>query len=316
MRLSVFTKHTLAAIFGLSSFTVFAEHQDESFTNAEAFVHGYLYDGMAKVWNTDRRPWNQLLNVHACGGEEQEAKLLASYQANQPLFSDVMVALAEGQEDFASTESKAVLADVAQLAYRLFSASYAHGYAAQIQLTNQLDPGIQAELCGTDKLDNVQLNVEYPDTMNWQIDSLVQSVNTDSYVAFQQHAKYGYSAFTTLLASQRERFDALVYSHAYQNTDAYDQLFFEVNKYENVKTYQQSVDNIANYAVNDDKSAHADFAYLVLTSGYHWGTMSVLAMLEEEFPRLHLKAKLSATAQIERVTKSLKPIEEVESIGR
>lgn len=296
-----------------------AESKDESFANAEAFVHSFLYDGMVQVWNADRRAWNQLLNVHACGGEEQQTKLLASYQTNQPMFSQVMLSLAEGQEDFASEQSKAVLSDVAQLAYRLFSSSYAHGYARQVEFADKLDPDIQEELCGTDDLTNIQANVDYPDVITWQLDSVeniaTSELNT-SYIAFQQHAKFGYEAFGKLLVSQQENFDALVYSHAYQNTDAYDQLFFEVNKYENVQSYQQSVDVISQTTLSDKESTHADFAYLVLTSGYHWGTMSVLAMLEEEFPRLHLKAKTNATAQIEKVTQNLKANDVTQSIGR
>ena len=276
------------------------------FVDAEQFVHGFLYDAMLNVWAEDRRAWNQLLHVHACGGEQQAQKLTHSYEKAQPLFSQTMLALADAQEMFGENQQQAILSDVAQLAYRLFSASYAHGYARQVQRAEDLSPGIQEELCGAPDPMRPEGPVNYPSSASWQLS--LDGGETSELVAEQGqislHAENGYSAFKGILQQQYDKFDALVFSHAYQNTTAYDQLFFEVNRYENVQAYHASVNNVAVDAEGLE-TPHADFAYLVLASGYHWGTLSVLAMLEEEYPRLHKKAKDKATSHIESVTRQL-----------
>ncbi len=281
------------------------------FAKAEQFVHGHLYDGMLQVWAVDRRSWNQLLSVHACGGNSQQEKLAGSYAAGESLFRQSMLNLAESQKQFSLQSEQAVLNDVSQLAYRLFSASYAHGYARQVQRLENIDEGIQQELCGAADKVSMPGSVEYSESIEWQLSESNLTGHEGliaGKVAVEQHARHGYRSFSTLLQQQYDSFDALVYSHAYQNPDAYDTLFFTVNGYQNVESYQAGVDDLSGIEVNRSQQQeipHADFAYLVLASGYHWGTLSVLAMLEEEFPRLHVKAKSSAKAHIQKVTQAI-----------
>lgn len=285
--------------------------EPSAFAQAEQFVHGHLYDGMLQVWAVDRRSWNQLLSVHACGGELQQEKLAGSYAAGESLFRQSMRNLADSQKQFEDKNAQAVLNDVSQLAYRLFSASYAHGYARQVKRLDTLDQGIQQELCGMPGDVSMPEMVEYPDSIQWQLSEITAKKNnelTAGKLAVALHAKHGYRSFSTLLKQQYDSFDALVYSHAYQNPEAYDALFFNVNGYQNVESYQAGVDDLSGAKVNrseEQQIPHADFAYLVLASGYHWGTLSVLAMLEEEFPRLHVKAKNNAQAHVQKVTEAI-----------
>lgn len=271
------------------------------YQEAEEFVHGNLYSGMLQVWSEDRRAWNALLSVHACGGEQQQEKLTTSYESAQPLFSRAMVNLAQTAALFETPSEQDILMDVAQTAYRLFSASYAHGYARQVEMLGEIDSEIRGELCGTNDVPALPENVEYPVLPSWKVSV---GDTAPQHEAIQDHAIHGYTAFNRLLKQQYAQFDALVYSHAYQNTDAYEVLFFEVNRFENVQAYQQGVNELAEITEQTQGGA-GDFAYLVLSSGYHWGTLSVLAMLEEEYPRLHTKARDKATKHIERITKPL-----------
>lgn len=284
---------------------------ESGFFEAEQFVQGHLYNGMLQVWSQDRRSWNQLLNAHACGGERQQDKLAESYQVGQALFSQSILGLAQQQQQFPTSLNQAVLSDVSQLAYRLFSASYAHGYARQISQIDALDPGIKDELCGFEVINSHSELVDYPKSIDWKL-APFSGVSVSKFNQLMSiQAMQGYRAFNILLAQQYDKFDALVYSHAYQNTQAYDQLFFEVNGFENVEVYIANMNAlgvselVSLDATNDEDAAHAGFAYLTLASGYHWGTLSVLAMLEEEFPRLHQKAKNNATEYINRVTEKV-----------
>jgi hypothetical protein len=280
---------------------------ESGFFEAEQFVQDHLYNGMIEVLGQDRLSWNQLLNVHACGGEQQLDKLAGSYQAGQALFNQSILNFSQQQQLFPTSLNQAVLSDVAQLAYRLFSASYAHGYARQVSVINLLDPGIKDELCGYEVQGAQAELVEYSEAIKWKL-APFSGVSVSKFNQIMTiQAMQGYRAFNALLAQQYEKFDALVYSHAYQNTQAYDQLFFEVNGFENVEAYIANMNTLRDGnslnldGSNDADAAHAGFAYLLLASGYHWGTLSVLAMLEEEFPRLHQKAKNNATEHINRV---------------
>jgi hypothetical protein len=284
---------------------------ESGFFEAEQFVQGHLYNGMLQVWNQDRRSWNQLLNVHACGGEQQQDKLAQSYQVGHALFSRSILDFAKQQQQFPTSLNQAVLSDVSQLAYRLFSVSYAHGYARQISQIDTLDPGIKDELCGFEVATYHSELVDYPKSVDWKL-SPFSGVSVSKFNQLMTiQAMQGYRAFNVLLAQQYEKFDALVYSHAYQNTQAYDQLFFEVNGFDNVEAYITAMNRLADTellsldATNDEDAAHAGFAYLTLASGYHWGTLSVLAMLEEEFPRLHQKAKNNAAEHINKVVEEV-----------
>ncbi|MCC2615209.1 hypothetical protein LJ739_02995 [Aestuariibacter halophilus] len=275
----------------------------ELFLDAEAFVQAQLYPAMIQVWGGDRRAWNQLLHVHACGVESPQERLALSYEAGRGQFERAIRDMAAELQMFDGEQAQAALSDVAQLAYRLFSASYAHGYARQVKLLNDLDDGIQEELCGDKVTHASEQWVLYSDAIEWQ------TVSTPTPEPLQRvniHALLGAQAFEQLMSEQQARFDALVYSHAYQNTEAYDSLFFSVNGFDNVVRYQQQLDRLRGQSsVADEPPPHTDFAYLLLTSGYHWGTLSVLAMLEEEYPRLSEKARLAASELVSQVTASL-----------
>ena len=275
-------------------------NHDSLIEQAEQFVHGNLFTGMIHVWEQDRRPWNALLAAYSCGVERHSSAVVASYEANQPVFAEAMTILASQQNLFTSRDEQAALHDVSKLAYRLFSASYGKGYARQVSLADSLSPGIHEELCGGRIIRQGSQKIDYSTDIQWSSfnTSLLEQNN-----GLQAHAQNGDKAFQTLLNQQYAQFDALVYSHAYQQPDAYETLFFEVNKYENVEQYGKQVSFMASTQDADNK--HNDFAYLVLTSGYHWGMMSVLAMLEEEYPRLHDSKKQKATAEVEAITTSL-----------
>lgn len=269
------------------------------FADAEQFVHGYLYDAMIAVWSVDRKSWNQVLHVHACGDVNQTVRLEQSYQALYPLFSEAMQTLAERERVFTQPAEASALVDSAQLAYRLFSASYAHGYARQILRADAISPGIREEICGSDALPEGISQVSYANDIVWQTSESASAELTE----VNRHAEGGYQAFMAMLSNQYDKFDALVYSHAYQQTDAYDQLFVEVTRHENVSAYSSALhQNEVSEQGDMLPSHHADFAYLVLSSGYHWGTLAVLALLEEEYPRLHEKAKTQAISHINGLT--------------
>lgn len=278
------------------------EEQNAVINTLEQFVHSNLYTGMIQVWSYDRRPWNQLLNVHACNPQNADELLEASYQTNQPLFSQVMMSLAQNNNEL-TEEEQLILRDVSELAYRLFSASYGQGYARQVALADNIEPGIREALCGSQIDDKDLLRPDYSQGINWQSTAIPIAQQT-----LEPHANHGYKAFTTLLANQYAQFDALVYSHAYQKSDAYQSLFFEVNKYENVQAYGERVNQLSQQKpLSSIFVGHNDFAYLVLSSGYHWGMMSVLAMLEEEFPEVHDVKKQHADEQIDASVKQLQP---------
>lgn len=278
---------------------------DALIEDAQQFVHANLFTGMIHVWSEDRQPWNALLGAYLCGSSDETSSIVTSYEANQPIFSDAMQVLANHQARFSSDDQQAVLDDVSKLAYRLFSASYAKGYARQVTLADSLSPGIHEELCGGRIIDSPDDAIRYSSDVKWS--SFSNPVLSDSN-GLQAHAQNGYQAFQVLLKQQQSQFDALVYSHAYQQSDAYETLFFEVNKFENVEQYGQqlkvlsSLSNAAKKAVSNVDTKHNDFAYLVLSSGYHWGMMSVLAMLEEEYPRLHDSKRQQATEEVKAVT--------------
>lgn len=277
------------------------------FAEAEQFVHSHLYDSMIQVWATDRRAWNKLLNVHACGGEQQEEKLATSYSSGESLFRQSMQNIAESQAQFKDSDEQALLNDVSQLAYRLFSASYGHGYARQVKQLTVFDDAIQQDLCGVSEEIVMPELVEYSGDIQWHLSTQLESDDAslgDGLEAVERHAVHGYRSFSSLLKEQYDNFDALVYSHAYQDLEAYESLFFSVNGYQNVESYQAGVDSLSGVVTSsssDSEIPHADFAYLVLASGYHWGKLSVLAMLEEEFPRLHVKTKDNATKHLEKI---------------
>lgn len=285
---------------------------ENGFFAAEQFVQANLYNGMLTVWGQDRRAWNLLLNVHACGSDQQSEKLSNSYESGQDLFTRAILNIAEQQDAFPTSLNKAVLSDVAQLAYRLFSASYAHGYARQVNYIDGLEPGIKDELCGFQVIQTDSTLISYSKSIDWQLTPFSGLSVSKFNQLIVAHAEQGYQAFNLLLSERYSAFDALVYSHAYQDTDAYDQLFFEVNGFQNVETFLTLMNGMETKLPfdldieNDYDSSHAGFAYLTLASGYHWGTLSVLAMLEEEFPRLHLKTKSSASILISKAVSEAK----------
>ncbi|MDO6693809.1 hypothetical protein Q4574_10960 [Aliiglaciecola sp. 3_MG-2023] len=254
-------------------------------SEAEHFVHANIFTGMVHVRATNLQEWNQLLIAYSCSADLDHTTLDNSYNQNYPIFVDAMKTLAEQEDLFTSTQAKNVLADVSQLAYRLFSVSYATGYARQIQLADTLSPGIREELCDGRVGTVNSYSLGYRNSVAWRSFDTALLANNNG---LQAHAKNGDKAFQTLLNQQYEQFDALVYSHAYQQTDAYQSLFFEVNKFENVELYGKEVTRLSlTYIDIEAQNKHNDFAYLMLSSGYHWGMMSVLALLEEEYPRVH-----------------------------
>ncbi|GAC13087.1 hypothetical protein [Aliiglaciecola lipolytica] len=273
------------------------ERHNDLLGNAEQFVHANLYTGMIHVRATNLRDWNQLLITYSCTAESEHKQLDKSYQNNHPVFSDAMKILAERENLFMLESEQAVLTDISQLAYRLFSISYAKGYARQIELADQVSPGIRDELCDGNIGDVDPNFLGYRNTVVWHSFETPLLQNNNGLVA---HAENGDRAFQILLEQQYLQFDALVYSHAYQRTDAYQTLFFEVNKFENVQQYGDQVSQMSSLlAGTEQHNKHNDFAYLVLSSGYHWGMMSILALLEEEYPRVHELKKQQATQLIE-----------------
>ncbi len=267
----------------------------------ESFVHSNLYTGMIQVWAHDRLSWNKLLSAYACGLPDVELVLSESYQNTQPVFSEAILQLALNNTEL-SEEEQQILHDVSALAYRLFSASYAQGYARQVKLADELQPGIADALCGGKANKSTDALIDYAQKINWQSPS-----HAATRLSLQPHADHGYQAFNQLLLNQYAQFDALVYSHAYQSSETYQALFFEVNKYENVEAYAERVRQLSEEKPFPDiLVGHGDFAYLVLSSGFHWGMMSLLAMLEEEFPEIHDEKKRQAKEQIKATMDELK----------
>ncbi|GAA0853055.1 hypothetical protein [Aliiglaciecola litoralis] len=279
---------------------------DALIEEAQQFVHANLFTGMIHVWSVDRQPWNALLGVYLCGSTHDTSAIISSYEANQPIFSEAMKFLASNEGRFGEANQQAVLDDVAKVAYRLFSASYGQGYARQVKLADILSPGIHDELCGGRIIESDNQGVTYPSDMKWSsFNDVVLARNN----GLKAHAQNGYQAFQVLLQQQYAQFDALVYSHAYQQSEAYEALFFEVNKIENVEQYGSQVETMATMTANPgptgSNSKQNEFAYLVLSTGYHWGMMSVLAMLEEEYPRLHDSKRQQAASHIAAVIEKL-----------
>ncbi|GAA6184656.1 hypothetical protein [Aliiglaciecola sp. NS0011-25] len=289
-------------VFTLAELQELDEH-NQLFNDAEQFVHANLFTAMVHVRATNLADWNALLIAYSCSADIDHSTLDNSYNRNQPIFTEAMKTLAEQENLFTAEQQQDVLADVSQLAYRLFSISYAKGYARQIELADDLSPGIREELCDgkVGGLNSPYLG--YRNSVAWRSFNtpLLKSLN-----GLQAHARNGDKAFQILLNQQYVQFDALVYSHAYQQTDAYQSLFFEVNKFENVELYGNEVSKLSPQ-ISDIKAQnkHNDFAYLVLSSGYHWGMMSVLAMLEEEYPRVHDLKKAQATQMVLETLKNL-----------
>ncbi|MEP4888820.1 MAG: hypothetical protein ABJV04_02240 [Aliiglaciecola sp.] len=262
----------------------FNEH-NQLLSQAEHFVHGNIFTGMVHVRASSLQSWNNLLKTYSCSADLDHRTLDNSYNQNQPIFTDAMQTLAESESLFTSEQEKNVLADVSQLAYRLFSISYAKGYAHQIKLANELSPGLRDELCDGKVDEGNAYYLGYRNSVVWRsFDSaLLENLN-----GLQAHARNGDKAFQKLLDQHYAQFDALVYSHAYQQSEAYQSLFFEINKFENVELYGEEVSRLSiRYSEVEVQNKHNDFAYLMLSSGYHWGMMSVLALLEEEYPRVH-----------------------------
>lgn len=270
---------------------------------AQQFVHANLFAGMIQVWNTDRLAWNTYLNAQLCGAVDK-AKLIAEMnQKNQPVFVSKMTEAASHQALFLEPSEQAALEDVAQLAYRLFSNSYATGYTRQVGLADALSPGMQEELCQGRVLADAGQDSVKSRSLRWS--SYTSPILADNN-GLIPHAENGNQAFQQLLQQQYAQFDALVYSHAYQQSEAYQVLFFEVNKYENVQSYGELVGNLSETGLGGLNSQnHNDFAYLILSSGYHWGMLSVLAVLEEEYPRLHDRKKQQAALEIKTITEEI-----------
>ncbi|MCV2883781.1 hypothetical protein OE749_03570 [Aestuariibacter sp. AA17] len=279
------------------------------YLDAEQFVHANLYDAMAAVWAVDRKSWNQVLYAHACVNNAQSIPLQQAYQALYPLFSEAMQTLSERANQFDSDLEQAILADVAQLGFRLFSSSYAHGYARQVVYTNSMSDGVQEEMCGAPVAGEHIGSVDYEHSVQWSTarflnDSPSSSLLEASMNGLLHHANYGYQSFKRFLALEYSAFDALVYSHAYQNMPAYNTLFVHVTEHENVKRYTQELNKQLPSEV-PSVSDYSDFAFLTLSSGYHWGTMSVLALVEEEYPSLHVKIKRQALDDVRTTTERL-----------
>lgn len=271
--------------------------------HAEYFVHSNLFVGIKQVQDQNRAAWNQMLSVYACGSLQASADLSRSFVATSPVFVEKIRQLAQQENVFSTPQDQLVLNDVAQLAYRLFTASYATGYARQIRLAEELVAGIQDDFCGGQIYPNT---TSYPDMPG---DSVWSSFNGQNWTAksmLEAHVKNGVRAFDKLVQQQYLQFDALVYSHAYQATESYQALFFEVNRYENVEGYGRYVVEFSSgLDAGDPDLGFVDFAYLVLTSGYHWGMMSILAIVEEDFPQIHDLKKQQASEQIQKATDQL-----------
>lgn len=272
-------------------------------TQAQQFVHANLFAGMIEVWNTDRRTWNSYLNANLCGAIDKPQLVAKTTEINQPTFITKMVQAASHQGLFLAPNEQAVLEDVSGLSYQLFSASYAKGYARQVGLADELSPGMLEEMCQGRVLTGEDQKDVIPTGLNWSSFSTpLLAVNN----GLMPHAQNGSQAFQQLLQQQYAQFDALVYSHAYQQSEAYQVLFFEVNKYENVQFYGSLVDSLSDQInLNTMSQEHDDFAYLILSSGYHWGMLSVLMVLEQEYPRLHDRKKKQAALEIESITQEI-----------
>ncbi|TRY29908.1 hypothetical protein [Aliiglaciecola sp. M165] len=269
---------------------------------AQKFVHANLFAGMIQVWNTDRAAWNAYLNAQLCGAVDKAELIAQTSKKNLPIFVSNMTQVASHQALFLEPNEQAALEDVAQLAYQLFSTSYAKGYARQVSLADEMSPGMQEEMCQGRVLTDEQQN-EVNTGLRWtSFTTPVLAKNN----GLNPHAQNGEKAFQQLLQQQYAQFDALVYSHAYQQSEAYQVLFFEVNKYENVQSYGEHVSRLSGTALGAQNSQfHDDFAYLILSSGFHWGMLSVLAVLEEEYPRLHDRKKQQAAIQIKTITQEI-----------
>jgi hypothetical protein len=289
-----------SGILGLSACAVQAKNQkinlppsieqDAVLEDAKVFVRDNLFSAMIHVWSVDRQSWNDMLGAFSCGTEDLSAIISKTYQANHPLFSQQILQLASVIEELSAARQQEALELWSRLAFGLFSVSYAQGYTHQIRLADKISPGIHADLCGGRTIDSQTPPLAIlndPQVTSTHRDLLGQNNG------LQLHKQFGYQAFETMIPQIQGQLDALVYSHAYQQPEAYQALFFEVNKFENTELYGQRVEAIGSENEQDLKltqsrvNQHNEFAYLLLTSGYHWGMMSVLVMLEEEYPRLH-----------------------------
>ncbi len=265
----------------------------------EEFVEASLFNSMISVQKDNRLEWNKLLSIYSCGsesGKQNVAKIIADIQ---PKFRSRIQATASQYEVFVLPHEKAILADVSDIAFRLFSAAYAAGYARQIELAETVEQGTKSDLCGgIVKSNTTNLNA-FAANMNWQSDTAGISL-TKRLLA--PHIDLGIKVFNQVLLERGSTFEALVYSHAYQRIEEYQQLFFEVNKLENVNSYALAVQGNS-FFMDDiaDAAKHNEFAYLLLTSGYHWGMMSVLVILEQDFQKLHKLKKRDSEKLIEQV---------------
>lgn len=248
---------------------------NELVSDIEQFVQTTMFESIIQVRQAKRLAWNKLLSIYTCGSkstDQQVPVLLASMQID---FQASIRATAAQLQVFVMENEKAILNDISQTAFRLFSATYAKGYARQIRLADEIQSGIRNDFCGG------QVNPIPPDlsafskTLIWKAEGKFNASTNQSLTAYLNQ---GIGVFEKKIQQQSSLFEALVYSHAYQRNEEYQMLFFEVNKFENVENYASKVNTSAQ---------HSEFAYLVLSSGYHWGMMSVLAILEQDFTELH-----------------------------
>lgn len=292
-------KSTLITALGLSMGISSAQADTtEDYAWAEQLVHTYLYDGMLQVWQQDRRPWNRLLSAHACQSDNTDQILSDSYSANTVLFARSMMDFGEFENDGPLSETRQqAVHDLSRLAFRLFSSAYAHGYARQVRYADGVSQGLHQTLCGDKAPAELLSTVQYPDVDEWSDQTREQALH------ITLHAEKGVDTFMGSVARHYDTMDALVYSHAYQVMDSYQSLFFTVNSEHNIADYASTLaESLAPEAVGEQ--AYSEFAYLTLTSGYHWGTLSVLAMLESEFPEIHEKVNMMAQRHIRNVTDS------------
>lgn len=251
----------------------------------EQFVQSSLFAGMIEVRRANRLAWNSLLSIYACGSESAGQQVPILLTKMQTDFQASMQATAAQINVFVLENEQAILDDVSQTAFRLFSATYAKGYARQIALADEIQDGTKGDFCGGE-INSIPNDLSaFSKKVSWQTRAEVLNLTK---LSLAPHLNHGLTVFDQTIKQQGRVFEALVYSHAYQRTEQYQLLFFEVNKFDNVKRYAASVHDSAQSAdIYKNLEGHNDFAYMVLSSGYHWGMMSVLAILEQDFGDLH-----------------------------
>lgn len=278
-----------AVFIALISLNVFSIGADNPFRKALEITNKHMPKAFLAMWQNDHLIWRAQLFNAACSENTQSIQY--AINAGFPLVNQYIIDQAITGGELIDENARLILQDSNKLYYKLFSKVYAYGYTRRLQIIQQYQPEISADLCAHAQSAAQQYPADEVPMLAWQITNQMEFMpwRADLF-SMRTVNNYFFTAFT----NQQKRFahviDAQIYAQMHQDEKATSAFSEITNNYqydtlllrEIAKAYNQANDNVL-----PDKlwrASYAQEASVWAAQAYKLATVSALMQIKALYP--------------------------------